>query len=464
MAKHAKPQATFHRICKTCEATQVCTVCKARKDESKFSTAAWKRARHGSRVCLDCAGKAWGRWRCSVCKVKEAAPAFAGWLSQNGSCNGNQICKKCWTSRIPQKSISKAVQRVAATQAKVTAMAMAEKKARVIADVQAAIAERKRKRGEDVSQKQGEEPRGQTRREDDGAVMTSTHVQDDITEQKRRKEQEGERKGKQSKDKTTQAQDKYTALPAAPEQDSTKANDEASVPANRSKATEREKQFQYVCPACAQPVSSSIRTGRVNHSRICGSRFRVKDSVVAEKSVSYKCPFCNKLVNSNVKTRKIDHRGVCGHLFSVQDGVVAEKSVPYKCPFCNELVHSNVKTGKIDHRGVCGHLFSVQDGVVAQKRFAYECPFCNELVHSNVKTGQIDHRSVCNNQFYVKDGTVSKQTRCHAHSCPFCSTVVWSSQVCGRIQGQHDMPSGKPCHNKQWHVPEKDARTKKRKK
>ena len=95
--------------------------------------------------------------------------------------------------------------------------------------------------------------------------------------------------------------------------------------------------------------------------------------------------------------------------------------------------------------------------------FAYECPFCNELVHSNVKTGQIDHRSVCNNQFYVKDGTVSKQTRCHAHSCPFCSTVVWSSQVCGRIQG-HDMPSGKPCHNKQWHVPEKDARTKKRKK
>ena len=118
-----------------------------------------------------------------MCKVKEAAPAFAGWLSQNGSCNGDQICKKCWTSRIPQKSISKAVQRVAATQAKVTAMAMAEKKARVIADVQAAIAERKRKRGEDVSQKQGEEPRGQTRRADDGAVMTSTHVQDDITEQ-----------------------------------------------------------------------------------------------------------------------------------------------------------------------------------------------------------------------------------------------------------------------------------------
>ena len=90
-----------------------------------------------------------------------------------------------------------------------------------------------------------------------------------------------------------------------------------------------------------------------------------------------------------------------------------------------------------------------------KKRFVYQCPFCNGLVNSNVKTGQIDHRSVCNNQFYVKDGEVSKRTRHQAHSCPVCSTVVWSSLSCGRIAVKHDMPSGKPCHNKQWHVPEK---------
>ena len=267
MAKHAKPQATFHRICKTCEATQRCTVCKALKDESKFSTAAWKRARHGSRVCLDCAGKAWGRWRCSVCRVKEAAPSFAFWLAQNGSCNGDQICKKCWTSKIPKKSISKALQRVAATQAKVTAMAMAEKKARVIADVQAAIAERKRKREKDVSEKQGQEPNVETRIKHDEAAMTNTDVQDDIREQKRRREQEGEPKEQHSKDEMRQAQDKNTALRLAAKQDGTKASNEASLPANRSKATQKEKNFQYVCPACAQAVSSTIRTGQVNHRR-----------------------------------------------------------------------------------------------------------------------------------------------------------------------------------------------------
>ena len=97
----------------------------------------------------------------------------------------------------------------------------------------------------------------------------------------------------------------------------------------------------------------------------------------------------------------------------------------------------------------------VQDGVVAKKSFVYQCPFCNGLVNSNVKTGQINHRSVCNNQLYVKDGEVSKQTRRHTHSCPVCSTVVWSSLSCGRIAVTHDMPSGKPCHKKQWHVPEK---------
>ena len=78
-----------------------------------------------------------------MCKVKEAAPAFESWLAQNGSFNGDQICKNCWTYRIPRTSISRALERVAATQAKVAATAVEEKKARVIADVRAAIAEKK---------------------------------------------------------------------------------------------------------------------------------------------------------------------------------------------------------------------------------------------------------------------------------------------------------------------------------
>ena len=73
--------------------------------------------------------------------------------------------------------------------------------------------------------------------------------------------------------------------------------------------------------------------------------------------------------------------------------------------------------------------------------------------------------SICVQQKnYVQDGEVSKQTRHHAHSCPVCSTVVRSSLSCGRIKVQHDMPSGKPCHNKQWHVPKKDAQRKTKRK
>ena len=143
-AKHASPQATFYRICATCEQTQVCSVCNARKDENKFSAAAWKRARTGGRVCLDCSGGAWGWWRCSVCKVKQAACAFEAWLAQHRSCNGDQVCSNCLKCLIPGGSISKAVQPVAATQAKVAMRAAEEKKARAIADVWDASAERKR--------------------------------------------------------------------------------------------------------------------------------------------------------------------------------------------------------------------------------------------------------------------------------------------------------------------------------
>ena len=113
-----------------------------------------------------------------MCKVKEAAPAFESWLAQNGAFNGDQICKNCWTYRILRKSISRALERVAATQAKVTATAVEERKARVIADVRAAIAERKRKRDEDGCQRQGAEPKSKQRREEGEAELTIANAQD----------------------------------------------------------------------------------------------------------------------------------------------------------------------------------------------------------------------------------------------------------------------------------------------
>ena len=382
-AEHARPQATFYRICKTCEQTQVCSVCNRRKDEKKFSAGAWKRARAGGRVCLDCSGKAWGWWRCSICKVKQAACAFESWLAQHRSCNGDQVCSKCWKCPIPRGSISKAVQRVAATQAKVAMRAAEEKKARAIADVWAAIAERKRNREQESPQTKEEGPEAKQRRQENGTEMTA--------------EGRADVRGTQEDSNRTE---------------------KATLPTKGARTTRERKSFQYVCPHCDQSVTSTIRTGQVNHRRTCGNRFRVKDGRVLAQAYDYVCPACN------------------GH------------------------VTSNVATGQINHRTVCGNRFYVKDGVVQEKSLAYRCPFCNGNVKSNVRTGCINHRSVCGNQFHVKDGAVSKETRCHAHSCPVCSTVVWSSQSRGRIAVTHDTPAGKRCQKKHWHVPAKRARKK----
>jgi hypothetical protein len=68
------------------------------------------------------------------------------------------------------------VQRVAATQAKVTVKAAEEKKARAIADVWAAIATRKRNREPDGGQTKEAEPKATQRRQDDGTDMPVADV------------------------------------------------------------------------------------------------------------------------------------------------------------------------------------------------------------------------------------------------------------------------------------------------
>ena len=256
MAKHASPQPTFYRICATCEQSQWCSVCKTRKDEPKFSAAAWQRARNGGRVCLACLGKAWGWWRCTVCKVKQAACAFESWLAQHRSCNGDQVCSNFWKRPLPRGSISKAVQRVAATQAKVAVRAAEEKKkrvnARAIADVWAAIVERKRRTGE---------PSNILKRR-----------------KKRRRQNTARRERPQQED---------------------------------SNRTEKGKSFQYVCPHCDQSVTSTTRTGQVDLRGTCGHRFRVREGRLCAKAYDYVCPACNGHVASNVATGHIDHRRVC---------------------------------------------------------------------------------------------------------------------------------------------------------
>ena len=295
------------------------------------------------------------------------------------------------------------MQRVAATQAKVARRAAQEKKARAIADVWAAIAERKRNREQEGGQTKEAEPKATQRRQDDGTERPVADAQDGIAAGKRQRDvdkaerQEAERRAKQRKDGTDEAREGQTDLQVE-EKEGAKPSDKATVPAKEGKATQKRNLCEYVCPHCSEAVTSTVRTGQVNHRRRCGNRFRVKDARVMAKGYVYLCPFCNGEILSDTKTGQINHRSVCGNQFYVKEGCVSRVA----------------------------------------KAHVYMCPFCNGEIRSNTETGQINHRSVCGNQFYVKEGHVSRETRRHAHSCPVCETVVWSSRSFGtRPLGNH---------------------------
>ena len=413
-------------------------------------------------MCLDCSRKAWDWWRCSVCKVQQAASAFESWLAQHRSCNGDQVCSNCWKCPIPRRSISKAVQRVAATQAKVTVKAAEEKKACAIADVWAAIAERKRKREQEGATKEAE-PKATKCTQDDETEMPGADMGEASAEEKRKRDmdnaetEDAERRAKKRKHGTHEAREGQPDLQAKEKEDP-KPSDKTTVPAKEGKATQKRKLCEYKCPHCSESVTSTVRTGQVDHRRRCGNRFRVKDARVVDKAYVYMCPFCNGETGSNTRTGRIDHRSVCGNRFYVEEGRVSTvaKAYVYICPFCNGETSSNTRTGRIDHRSVCGNRFYVEEGRVSTvaKAYVYICPFCNGETSSNTKTGQINHRSICGNQFYVKEGRVSRKTRRHAHSCPVCQTVVWSCRSFGQIHVNHDTPAGKPCKKTKWFVPQ----------
>ena len=148
MQAHRRHVIVFVRLAKK---TQLCSSCDNRKEQNRFSAAVWERPRGGGRVCLDCLSKAWSRWSCSLCKVKQPASAYETWMAQHRSLNGDQVCDNCRRCLLPRGVVRKAAERVAATQAKVARKVAKEKKTRVVADVCAAIAERKRKREQDIA-------------------------------------------------------------------------------------------------------------------------------------------------------------------------------------------------------------------------------------------------------------------------------------------------------------------------
>ena len=87
-------------------------------------------------------------------------------------------------------------------------------------------------------------------------------------------------------------------------------------------------------PSCQEAVASSVQTGQVDHRRVCGKRFSVRNGRAVAKDFVYECPYCARRVTSNAQTGQIDHRTVCGNQFYVRDGAVQAQTRqrPHKCP------------------------------------------------------------------------------------------------------------------------------------
>ena len=128
-----------------------------------------------------------------------------------------------------------------------------------------------------------------------------------------------------------------------------KPSDKATVPAKEGKATQKRKLCKYICLHCSESVTSTVRTGQVDHRRRCWNQFRVKDGCIVAKAYVYMCPFCNGESLSNTKTGQIDHRSVCGNKFYVKDGHVSEgtRRHAHSYPVCQTVVWSSRSFGEI---------------------------------------------------------------------------------------------------------------------
>ena len=388
----AKPESAFgaaawkgrhadRRVCRDCamkvKGAWRCAVCTERKARNDFS--AWSRQRAAPQD---------GTQRCNAC-VPSAAKRAAAQRAKNSRarCRGRPAradarVYSCHGQRLPRSVAQRAIRRLAATRTKVAE----EKRQQVIGLVREEIADR-------VRQKQAEDevlfPRAQVpnRRKERQMAQSKTEIEaesvstDTKPSRKRHMEPQQDKQAQPTPTKTqprAQTTQVAQAEPAAkrakhvsvssearkappprrnsqakPKQETqatpTAAQTTLAPPAKLAGHTAAEEMFQYACPFCEVSVTSTVRTGQVNHCRVCGKFFRVKDGHVAAKNLVYACPFCNGTVASNVRTGRINHRTVCGNQFYVNEGTVSTQTRqhPHTCPACQTVVWSSQLFGRV---------------------------------------------------------------------------------------------------------------------
>ena len=251
------------------------------------------------------------------------------------------------------------------------------------------------------------EPKATQRSQDDGREMSMADVEDRKRDVDNAETQQAEREAKQRKDEAHEARERQTELQGQgvlrlrqriqQERDQAIIEEvwrEIAIKTNstlQSKPCVTELPGKTFNPAgvgnsreAAASAARGADAGKESHAH--RGPDRNKDS-----TFHYICPFCDVAISSSVRSGMVDHRNQCGHQFRVQDGRVTAKKLAYRCPFCGGNVASNVMTGRIDHRSVCGNRFYVKSGKVSEgtRQHAHTCPQCQSVVWSACASGRI---------------------------------------------------------------------------
>ena len=369
----AKPESAFgaaawtgrhahRRVCRDCamkvKGAWRCAVCAERKACNDFS--AWSRQRTAPQD---------GTQRCNAC-VLSAAQRAAAQRANDGRarCRGRPAradapVDSCHGQRWPRSVAHRAIRRLAATRTKVAE----EKRQQVIGLVREEIADH-------VRQKQAEDevlfPRAQepNRSKESQTAQSKTEPEaqrlstDSMPSRKRRMEP---RQDKRAQPTPTKTQPRTQTMQVAQAEPAAKCAEDVSVSSQARTAPPPQRKSQAKPQQATQATPTVAQTTNAPPAKLAGQ-------TAAAETFQYACPFCEVSVTSTVRTGQVDHRRVCGKLFRVKDGHVAAKNLVYACPFCNGTVASNVRTGRVDHRTVCGNRFHVKEGTVSTQTRQHE--------------------------------------------------------------------------------------------
>ena len=255
-----------------CEATKWCDGCSARKTEDKFSRAMWQRKRAGERYCTCCAKKSHGLWTCGGCGTKKRRTEFQicqVHTDQPRVQNGKQLCADCRRPSPGHAIAAKAAAWLAPRRAKLAKKEVAERKERILADVWAEI----RKKRAMATVEAMEDPSAK-RQKSDGSAPAVPLQTVEATQNGDANETKMEPGSKRKCEARVAEAATHPSVATQVKKRMLPRKQENAVPGK----------FLYDCPFCHVGVTSSARTGQVNHRKVCGRFFSVRDGKLDRKA------------------------------------------------------------------------------------------------------------------------------------------------------------------------------------